>query len=126
MLQFAGSHLVTSVLSFTLGAAIAQMAALAVLVPALTVLFRIAISERVGVIVVSALVCHTAWHWMISRVTFLTTINWPLSDLLELMRWSTAAAFIAAIAVILVGAGRRVFETYRSSTTFDAAAKGRA
>jgi hypothetical protein len=75
---------------------------------------------------VSALVCHTAWHWMISRVTFLTTINWPVSDLLELMRWSTAAAFLAAIAVILVGLGRRVFDTYRSSTPFDAAAKGRA
>jgi len=42
------------------------------------------------------------------------------------MRWSTAAAFIAAIAVILVGAGRRVFDLYRSSTPFDAAAKGRA
>ena len=96
------------------------------LVPALTMLFRIAISERVGVIVVSALVCHTAWHWMISRVTFLTTINSPLSDLLELLRWSTAAAFIAAIAVIVVGAGRRVFGMYRLSTPFDAAAKGRA
>ena len=126
MLQFAGSHLVTSVLSFTVGTAIAQVVVLAALVPALTMLFRIAISERVGVIVVSALVCHTAWHWMISRVTFLTAINWPLSDLLELMRWSTAAAFIAAIAVILVGAGRRVFDLYRSSTPFDAAAKGRA
>jgi hypothetical protein len=126
MLQFAGSHLVASILSFTMGAVIAQMLVLAALVPALTMLFRIAISERVGVIVVSALVCHTAWHWMISRVTFLMTINWPVSDLLELMRWSTAAAFVAAIAVILVGLGRRVFDTYRSSTPFDAAAKGRA
>ena len=64
-LQFAGSHAVTSVASFTLGAAVAQLLVLAALVPVLTTLFRIAISERVGVIVVSALVCHTAWHWMV-------------------------------------------------------------
>jgi hypothetical protein len=126
-LQFAGSHFVMSVMSFNLGAALAQMVVLAALVPALTMLFRIAISERVGVTVLSALVCHTAWHWMVSRVTFLTTINWPLSDLLELMRWGTAAAFTAAAAVILVGIGRRMFDLHRSgSTTFDAAANGRA
>jgi hypothetical protein len=126
-LQFAGRHFVTSVLSFNLGVEVAQLVVLAVLVPALTMLFRIAISERVGVIVVSALVCHTAWHSMVSRVTFLTTINWPLSDLLEVMRWGTATAFTAAVAVILVGVGRRMFDMHRSaSTTFDAAAKGRA
>jgi hypothetical protein len=126
-LQLAGSHVVTSVVSFDLGVGVAQLIVLAALVPALTTLFRIAISERVGVIVVSVLVCHTAWHWMVSRVTFLTTINWPLSDLIELTRWGTAAAFTAAAAVLLVGFGRRLFETHRTgSATFDAAAKGRA
>jgi hypothetical protein len=126
-LQFAGSHFITSIVSFTLGVEVAQLVVLAALVPALTMLFRIAVSERVGVIVVSALVCHTAWHWMVSRVTFLTTINWPLADLLEVMRWATAAAFTAAVAVILVGLGRRFFETHRTtSATLNATAKGRA
>jgi HupE / UreJ protein len=126
-LQLAGSHVVASVVSYDLGVGVAQLIVLAALVPALTTLFRIAISERVGVIVVSALACHTAWHWMVSRVTFLTTINWPLSDLIELTRWGTAAAFTAAVAVFLVGFGRRLFETHRTgSATFDAAAKGRA
>jgi hypothetical protein len=112
-LQFAGSHAVTSVASFTLGAAVAQLLVLAALVPVLTTLFRIAISERVGVIVVSALVCHTAWHWMVARVTFLTTINWPLSDLIEVTRWGTALSFLAAAAVLLVGLGRATWERSR-------------
>ena len=105
-LQFAGNYFVTSVISFALGAALAELLVLLVLVPALTMLFRLAVSERVGVIVVSALVCHTAWHWMVARITFLTTINWPLSDLIELTRWGTAVAFTAALAVLLVGLGR--------------------
>jgi hypothetical protein len=105
-LQFAGEYFVTSVIAFAVGAALAELLVLAVLVPALTMLFRSAISERVGVIVVSALVCHTAWHWMVARITFLTTINWPLSDLIEVTRWGTAVAFTAAVAVLLVGLAR--------------------
>jgi hypothetical protein len=112
-LQFAGSHAVTSVASFTLGAVVAQLLVLAALVPVLTTLFRIAISERVGVIVVSALVCHTAWHWMVARVAFLTTINWPLSDLIEVTRWGTALSFLAAAVVLLVGLGRATWERSR-------------
>jgi hypothetical protein len=126
-LQLAGDHLVTSVLSFAIGAAIAEVAVLTLVVPALTMLFRIAISEQVGVIVVSALVCHSAWHAMVSRVTFLTTINWPLSDLIEVTRWGTAAAVTAGGAVILVGIGRRLWDGHRPrQAALDAAANGRA
>jgi hypothetical protein len=105
-LQFAGKYFVTSVLAFAVGAALAELLVLALLVPTLRMLFRLAISERVGLIVVSALVCHTAWHWMVARITFLTTINWPLSDLIEVTRWGTAVAFTAAVAVLLVGLAR--------------------
>ena len=38
------------------------------LVPALDLLFRSAVAERVGTIILSALVAHTAWHWMIERL----------------------------------------------------------
>ena len=105
-LQFAGKYFLTSVIAFAVGASLAELLVLAVLVPALTMLFRLAVSERVGLIVVSALVCHTAWHWMVARVTFLTTINWPLSDLIEVTRWSTAVAFTATVTVLLVGLAR--------------------
>jgi HupE/UreJ protein len=126
-LQLAGDHLVTSVLSFAAGVVIAEVAVLTVLVPALTMLFRIAVSERVAVIVVSALVCHSAWHAMVSRVTFLTTMNWPLSDLIEVTRWGTAAAVTAGGAVILVGMGRRFWDVRRPRpAALDVAANGRA
>jgi hypothetical protein len=36
-------------------------------VPLLNVVFRRAIAQRLGVIVLSVLIGHTAWHWMAER-----------------------------------------------------------
>jgi len=66
-LQFAGEHLLTSLFAFNLGVEAGQLAILAVLIPALYVLFRYVINERIGTIVIAVLVGHTAWHWMVDR-----------------------------------------------------------
>jgi hypothetical protein len=66
-LQFAGSHLVTSLLAFNVGVELGQVLVLLVLVPLLGLLFRYAIAERIGTIILSALVAHTGWHWMLER-----------------------------------------------------------
>ena len=66
-LQFAGSHLVTSLLAFNVGVEIGQVLVLLVLVPLLGLLFRYGVAERVGTIILSALVAHTGWHWMVER-----------------------------------------------------------
>jgi len=67
-LQFAGSHLLTSLLSFNVGVELGQLLVLLVLIPALGFVFREGrVPERAGTIVLSALVAHTAWHWMIER-----------------------------------------------------------
>src|SRR5215475_14476827 len=66
-LQFAGSHLLVSLLAFNVGVELGQLLALALLIPALGFLFRIVVAERIGIIVLSALVAHTEWHWMIER-----------------------------------------------------------
>lgn len=66
-LQFAGSHLVTSLLAFNVGVELGQIAVLLVLMPALALLFRRVVAERMGTIVLSALVAHTGWHWMMER-----------------------------------------------------------
>ena len=63
-LQFAGNHLLTSLLSFNIGVELGQLLVLLLLVPALGILFRYVVAERVGTIVLSALVAHTSWHWM--------------------------------------------------------------
>src|SRR5262249_33054546 len=64
-LQFAGNHLMTALFGFNLGVEIGQIAVLLVLIPALDLIFRYVIREWLGVIIMSALIAHVAWHWMI-------------------------------------------------------------
>ncbi len=71
-LQFAGSHMVTSLLSFNLGVELGQILVLVLLVPALSGLFRYVVAERMGTILLSALVAHTSWHWMSERAGVLS------------------------------------------------------
>src|SRR5438128_1112842 len=78
-LQFAGEHLLTSLLSFNIGVELGQLLVLALIVPALELLFRYAVTERLGTILLSALVAHTSWHWMVERWERLRQFrfSWP-------------------------------------------------
>jgi hypothetical protein len=78
-LQFAGSHLLTSLLSFNIGVELGQLLVLVLMIPLLEALFRYAVAERIGTIILSALVAHTAWHWMIERGERLSQFpfEWP-------------------------------------------------
>jgi hypothetical protein len=91
-LQFAGSHLLVSLFSFNVGIEIGQLCVLAVMLPALA-LFRRLVPERMGVIILSALAAHTAWHWMLERWEALKQAPWPTLDaaaLITLARWVAA------------------------------------
>jgi len=66
-LQFAGSHLLTSLLCFNIGVELGQVVVLLLLIPLLDLLFRFVVAERMGTIILSAIVAHTGWHWMIER-----------------------------------------------------------
>jgi hypothetical protein len=99
-LQFAGSHLLTSLLSFNVGVELGQLVVLAVLVPMLELLFRYVVEERMGAIILSALVAHTGWHWMTDRFDRLRQyrFEWPAIDavfLLALTRWLIIAVATA-------------------------------
>lgn len=78
-MQFAGSHLLASLLSFNVGVELGQLFVLALMIPALDLLFRYVVAERMGTIILSAIVAHTAWHWMIDRYQVLRQyrIEWP-------------------------------------------------
>ena len=102
-LQFAGEHLLTSLLAFNIGVEIGQLLVLAVLVPALALLFRHVVAERMGTIILSAIVAHTAWHWMMERGEILAQFDIPWSG--EILLW--LAAFVAVIA--LAGTAQRCF-----------------
>src|SRR5262249_5980391 len=99
-LQFAGSHLLTSLLSFNVGVELGQLVVLAVLVPALALFFRSGVPERTGTIVLSAIVAHTAWHWMDERWERLRRSQAPSIDVfvrLMIVRWTIAAVVAAAV-----------------------------
>ena len=103
-LQFAGSNLLVSLFSFNLGIEIGQLAVLCVFVPALALLFRGAMSGRMGIIVVSAIVAHTAWHWMLDRADVLWKTPWPQptgAGLMMLARWIAAVALAVGAAKLL-------------------------
>jgi hypothetical protein len=107
-LQFAGTHQLTSVLSFNLGIEFALLLALALLVPALNLLFRFAVSERLGTIILSALIAHTAWHATGERWELLRrfTFEWPPIDasfLAAALRWAMLLVGAAAVYWLVFG-----------------------
>ncbi len=101
-LQFAGSHLLTSLLSFNIGVELGQLLMLILFIPALDALFRYVVAERIGTIILSALVAHTAWHWMIDRASVLRQyrFQWPVLTatwLLAATRWLMALVILAGL-----------------------------
>jgi len=99
-LQFAGAHLFSSLLSFNVGIELGQVLILALLIPPLNFVFRHARSEQVGTLVLSALVAHTAWHWMVDRGTELRQFRfaWPTLDAAfgaQAMGWLLVAVIAA-------------------------------
>ena len=88
-LQFAGAHLVTSLLAFNVGVELAQLGVLLVMIPVLDRLFT-RFPERLGIVVVSAFVAHEAWHWMTARFADFQAVPFTLP------------AFDAGLAVALI------------------------
>jgi len=77
---------------------IGQIAVLLVLVPALALLFKYVLPEWLGIIILSALVVHTGWHWMIERGDQLAKFPFPKLDaafLASVMRGLMAALILA-------------------------------
>jgi HupE / UreJ protein len=97
-LQFAGSHLLTSLLAFNIGVELGQLLVLALLLPILALLFRYVVAERTGTVILSALVAHTGWHWMVERGAALSQFEWPELDALFLA--SAMRALMLAVAIL--------------------------
>jgi hypothetical protein len=102
-LQFGGRHLATSLVSFNVGVELGQLLVVTLAVPVLALLFRRVVKERIGVILISALIAHSAWHWMTERAGTLKDyeFEWPALD----------AAFLGSsmrallLLLIVLGAG---------------------
>jgi hypothetical protein len=111
-LQFAGSHLLASLLSFNAGVELGQLLVLVLLIPALEFVFRLVVAERMGTIILSALVAHTGWHWMTERAERLNQYHFqrpPFTPafLAGAMRWSMAAVVLGWLFWMIRGAIRK-------------------
>jgi hypothetical protein len=100
-LQFAGSHLLTSLLAFNVGVELGQLLVIGVAIPILAGLFRWVVAERTGVIVISAILAHSAWHWMTARFAVLREyrISWPALDA------TTLAGVLRGLMLLLIVIG---------------------
>ena len=121
-LQFAGSHLFTSLLGFNVGVELGQLVVLVFMVPGLALLFSKVMKPRIGAIVVSALVAHTGLHWMVER--------WGVLRAYEFARPAVDAAFGAVVLrwvlllLIVVGVGWGLGVVYRQLAARFGVSKG--
>lgn len=67
-LQFAGGHLVVSLVSFNIGIEAGQILLLVLVLPVLAQILRTERQQRIAVILVSVVAGHQAWHWMTERL----------------------------------------------------------
>ena len=109
ILQFAGGHLVTSLLAFNIGVEIGQLIIILVALPIINFLFRYVVVERMGTILISAVLAHSGWHWMSDRARELAVyrFEWPSMNYVffaSLIRWIMLLIVIGAILGALVQA----------------------
>lgn len=113
-LQFAGSHLAVSLFTFNLGVEIGQILVLAIAVPLVSLLFKRVVAEKVGVIILSAFVAHTAWHWMVERASSLPEYSYTMPAMdIAFVASALRAAIVLLIASGAVWAMRELVRRYR-------------
>jgi hypothetical protein len=102
-LQFAGAHLATSLVSFNVGVELGQFFVLALAVPLLNWAFTHVVAERMGTIILSAFVAHTAWHWMLDRGSVLLQYDFSMPPLSAAFAASVVRGVMVLLALGIVG-----------------------
>jgi hypothetical protein len=99
-MQLAGDYLPTALFAFNVGVEIGQVLVLLALIPAVWLFLKLGVSDQIGTIVLSTLVGHTAWHWMLERGSALGEYSWTGASITTalILRW-------ILLGVIVVGAG---------------------
>tara|TARA_B100000925_G_scaffold16589_1_gene11510 strand:+ start:941 stop:2140 length:1200 start_codon:yes stop_codon:yes gene_type:complete len=107
-MQFAGSHLITSLLAFNLGVELGQIIIVCITVPIINLIFQWTEKERIFTVIASVIVAHTAWHWMLDRYEVMQAHNF--SGFLDhsgstIINWIIVSFVIVFVYLIL----RRLF-----------------
>jgi len=119
-LQFAGSYSSLSRLAFNLGLELGFFVALSSIILVLTTIRRLPVNERLGIIIASALIAHTGWHWMREHSAELIQyqFTWPTLDvrlLKVLIKWLMLSLITSAAYWMMHGFVRNVERSeYRS------------
>jgi hypothetical protein len=98
-LQFAGTHLLASLLAFNAGVEIAQLVVIVAAASAVTLVFRRLAAPRLAAIVLSAVAAHTGWDWLLERGAVLWQFPWPAPSAAAIQAvviWLALAAVAAA------------------------------
>jgi mono/diheme cytochrome c family protein len=120
-LQFAGSHLLTSLAAFNVGVELAQLVVVLVAVPVLRWIFTHGVPERMGVVIASAFIAHEAWHWLRERVDTVRAFTFtpPVFDALflaDLLRGLMGILMVTGVAWAISGVMRRLSGPRATST----------
>ena len=121
-LQFAGAHLLTALAAFNIGIELAQIVLVAAAVPVLSWCFSRVTTERVGSVIISVLVAHTAWHWMTERFETLKgyRVTVPAFDValaIGALRLAMGLLIVGAAAWALSGLMARLSRARATSST---------
>jgi hypothetical protein len=100
-LQYAGSHIVASLFAFNVGVELGQLLVLVITLPLLALIFR-RLNERIGVIIASALILHTSWHWLTERASSLGEYDWSITD-------PAALATVLRVLMVMVALGGAIW-----------------
>lgn len=109
-MQFAGGQRVLATIAFDVGLLLGSLITVAVAFSGLALIFRHIAPERIGTIVLSAFIAHTAWDWTLERGAALSRFQIPTFTELMLsgaLWWVTAALALGAVAWILPGIAPR-------------------
>jgi len=115
-LQFAGGHLILSLLAFNVGIEIGQILFVAAVLPLLAWLARWPLASSYASLVVSAVVAFIAGYWMVERTQALAMAPWPAAG----ADFAMAAAHVLSVLLVLGGlacwiVGRRAARRNRVS-----------
>ena len=115
-MQFAGSHLLTSLFAFNLGVEIGQIALVCVAVPLMNKLFHLTNTNKIGPIIISVMIAHTAWHWMLDRFEVWSAYQYsnPINriEFMDFISWGGLLLVISIVFVLL----RYLFEKFLKPT----------
>jgi cation transporter-like permease len=78
-----------------------QLFVLALAIPALNWAFSHVVAERMGTIILSAIVAHQAWHWMLDRFAVLEQYHIALPEL----NAALAASAMRGLMLVLIAGG---------------------